>query len=138
MTLAQAVGKRTQELLFSNNMTQYRLTKITCLNEKTLSDLIKGKTTDVKFSTIYLISNAFEISLVEFFNSPLFKEENIEIWDKLWKNKKRGACLFFFYNLSLNCFFFVYWFFEMLCSSSSTSFFCLASSVLGISTIIFA
>lgn len=77
MKLAEAVGKRTKELLFEKNMTQYRLTKITCLNEKTLSDLLKGKTCDVKFSTIYLIANALEISLIEFFNSPLFNEENI-------------------------------------------------------------
>ena len=77
MKLAEAVGKRTKELLFEKNMTQYRLTKITCLNEKTVSDLLKGKTTDVKFSTIYLISNALNISLIEFFDSPLFNEENI-------------------------------------------------------------
>lgn len=79
MNLAQAVEKRTQELLFSKNISQYRLTKITCLNEKTLSDLIKGKTSDVKFSTIYLIADAFEISLSEFFNSPIFDKQNIEI-----------------------------------------------------------
>lgn len=79
MKLAQAVGKRTQELLFEKKMTQYRLGKITCLNEKTLSDLIKGRTTDVNFSTIYLIINALEITLLEFFDSPIFSKENIEI-----------------------------------------------------------
>lgn len=79
MNLAQAVGKRTQQLLFQKNMTQYRLVKITCLNEKTISDLIKGKTNDVKLSTIYLIVNAFKMSLSEFFNSSLFEDVNIEI-----------------------------------------------------------
>ena len=79
MKLAEAVGKRTKELLFKKNMTQYRLTKITCLNEKTVSDLLKGKTTDVKFSTIYLITDALNIKLTEFLNSPLFDKENIEI-----------------------------------------------------------
>lgn len=79
MNLAQAVAKRTQELLFQKNMTQYRLVKITCLNEKTISDLIKGKTTDVKLSTIYLIVSAFNLSLSEFFNSSLFEDVNIEI-----------------------------------------------------------
>ena len=79
MKLAQAVGKRTQELLFEKKMTQYRLEKITCLNEKTLSDLIKGRTTDVNFSTIYLIINALDITLLEFFDSPIFSKENIEI-----------------------------------------------------------
>ena len=79
MKLAEAVGKRTKELLFEKNMTQYRLTKITCLNEKTVSDLLKVKTTDVKFSTIYLIVNAFNISLIDFFNSTLFDQDNIEL-----------------------------------------------------------
>ena len=79
MKLAEAVGKRTKELLFEKNITQYRLTKLTCLNEKTISDLLKGRTTDVKFSTIYLIANALNISLIEFFNSPFFNEDNIEI-----------------------------------------------------------
>lgn len=79
MKLAEAVGKRTKELLFEKNITQYRLTKVTCLNEKTVSDLLKGKTTDVKFSTIYLIVNAFNISLIDFFKSTLFDQDNIEL-----------------------------------------------------------
>lgn len=79
MELVKAVGIRTQELLFNKKMTQYRLVKITCLNEKTISDLIKGKTSDVKLSTIYLIINAFNMSLTEFFDSELFNEINIEI-----------------------------------------------------------
>ncbi len=79
MKLAEAVGKRTKELLFEKQMTQYRLVKITCLNEKTVSDLIHGKTTDVKFSTIFLIADALNISIKEFMNSPLFDRTNIEI-----------------------------------------------------------
>ena len=79
MKLSEAVGKRTKELLFEKNITQYRLTKITCLNEKTISDLLKGKTSDVKFSTLYLIVEAFNMTLTEFFNSPLFSNENIDI-----------------------------------------------------------
>lgn len=79
MKLAEAVGKRTKELLFEKNITQYRLTKITCLNEKTISDLLKGRTTDVKFSTIYLIVEAFNMSILEFFDSSLFNKENIEV-----------------------------------------------------------
>ena len=79
MNLAQAVGKRTQELLFKKNMTQYRLTKLTCLNPKTMSDLINGRTTDIKLSTVFLIVNALEMSLTEFFNSKLFENFNIMI-----------------------------------------------------------
>ena len=79
MKLAQAVGKRVQELLFEKNVTQYRLSKLTCLNDKTISDLIKGKTNDVNFSTIYLICVALDISLEEFCNTTLLDKANIEI-----------------------------------------------------------
>ena len=79
MKLAQAVGIRTKELLFQKKITQYRLVKTTCLNEKTISDIINGRTSDIKFSTIYLISSALHITIQDFLNSPLFNEDNIEI-----------------------------------------------------------
>lgn len=79
MKLAEAVGKRTKELLFEKKITQYRLVKITCLNEKTVSDIIKGKTNDIKFSTIYLIASAFNMSLQEFLDSPLFDMGNLVV-----------------------------------------------------------
>lgn len=79
MKLAEAVGKRTKELLFERKITQYRLVKITCLNEKTVSDIIKGKTNDIKFSTIYLIASAFNMSLQEFLDSPLFDMNNLVV-----------------------------------------------------------
>ena len=79
MKLAEAFGKRTRELLFQKNITQYRLTKTTCLNEKTISDLIQGKTSDVKFSTVCLIAFALNMSIIEFLNSPLFDKNNIDL-----------------------------------------------------------
>ena len=79
MKLAQAVGIRTKELLFQKKITQYRLVKFTCLNEKTISDIIHGRTSDIKFSTIYLISEALNITIQEFFDSKLFSMDNLEI-----------------------------------------------------------
>lgn len=79
MNLAIATGKRTKELLFQKSMSQYRLQKITCLNEKTITDLIKGRTSDVKLSTVYVIASAFGMTLSEFTASPIFNSENIEI-----------------------------------------------------------
>lgn len=78
MNLGVATGKRIKELLFSTKMTQYKLQKITCLNEKTLRDLINGKSKDVKLSTIFLIANAFDMTISEFTASPLFNSDNIE------------------------------------------------------------
>ena len=79
MKLANAVGKRIKELLFKNNITQYKLAKTSCLNFKTLSSLINSKTTDIKLSTVYLCTQVLNISLEEFFASELFNPDNIEI-----------------------------------------------------------
>ena len=79
MNLAQAVGKRIRQLIESKNITQYRLAKITCLSQNGLSNLLNGKTKDVKFSTIYLTCQFLNVSLEEFVSSPLFTPENIEI-----------------------------------------------------------
>ena len=79
MKLSIAIGKRIQELLFSKNITQYRLAKLTCLSQNCISNIIRGKNSDINFSTIYLIAQALNISLVEFLNSRLFDSDNIEI-----------------------------------------------------------
>lgn len=79
MRLLEAVGLRTKELLVEKKMSQYRLIKIAKFNEKTIPEIIKGKTTDIKITSVYRIASALGVSLEEFFNSPLFKESNIEI-----------------------------------------------------------
>ena len=78
MTLGIAVGKRIKELLLLHNKTQYRLAKESCLNEKTISDLVKGKSKDVKLSTIYLIAESFNMTPLEFLQSELLDSKNIE------------------------------------------------------------
>lgn len=79
MRLLEAVGLRTKELLTEKNMSQYKLIKIAKFNEKTIPEIIKGKTTDTKISSIYRIATAIGVSLTEFFDSPLFDKSNIEL-----------------------------------------------------------
>ncbi|MBQ8615786.1 MAG: helix-turn-helix transcriptional regulator [Clostridia bacterium] len=79
MTLAQAVAKRTSELLKEHNMSQYRLIKETCLDKTTIQSIMKGKTKDVKLSTIFLIADAFNITISEFVNVDYFEKINIEL-----------------------------------------------------------
>lgn len=79
MTLAEIVGKRTRQLLVENKMSQYRLVKLSCLNEKTISDIVKGRTRDIKLSTVYAICNAFDMSIADFFNATMFKDVNIDL-----------------------------------------------------------
>ena len=77
MNLAQATAQRTKELLFKNNMTQYRLIKESCL-DKTTQSLFKNKTKDIKLSTIFAIASVFNMSLSEFFNVAYFDNNEID------------------------------------------------------------
>ena len=79
MNLAEAVAKRTRELLFEKNKTQYRLIKETCLDKTTIQTILKGKSKDMRLSTVFLIAQSFGMSLSEFLNSPYFEYENIDI-----------------------------------------------------------
>ena len=79
INIGKLVGKRIQELLFKNGMTVYRLSKITCLRERTISNLIYGRSNDVKMSTLYLISNAFNMDILEFLSPEAFRNKNVDI-----------------------------------------------------------
>lgn len=79
MTLAEAVSKRTKQLLFKNNKSQYRLIKDTCLSKTTLQSINQGKTRDINLSTVRAISDFFNMSLKEFFDDEIFNTENLDI-----------------------------------------------------------
>ena len=42
--------------------------------------MFKGKTKDVRLSTIRLVAEAFGMSISEFFDDELFNYENIDFW----------------------------------------------------------
>ena len=79
MKLSEAVAKRMKELLFQNKVSQYKLVQETGLNRTTIQSLIKGRTPDVKLSTVLLIANFFNMSLSEFLNDNIFEYQNIDV-----------------------------------------------------------
>ena len=79
MNLAEAVAKRTKELLVAKNMSQYRLIKTTCLERTSIQMILKNKTKDIKLSTVFLIADAFGMTLSEFLFADYFTSEFIEI-----------------------------------------------------------
>ena len=79
MTFAEAVAKRTKELLIEKKMTMYRLIKITCLDKTTIQGIMKAKNKDLKLSTLFLIADAFGMTISEFTDKPYFTREFIEI-----------------------------------------------------------
>ena len=79
MELGKLVGKRIQELLFYNDLSVYRLSKMTKLSEQTISNLIKGFTKDVRLSTIYIICKALNVDILEFLSPNYFRNDKVLI-----------------------------------------------------------
>lgn len=77
MKLNEAVSKRISELCNERGMTQYALYKKSGVPQSTLSTIINCKFSGMKMRIIYEICEGLEISLKEFFDSPLFERENI-------------------------------------------------------------
>ena len=77
MKLNEAVSKRIKELCKERNMTQYSLSQKSGVPQSTLSTIINCTFPSMKVRIIYEICEGFEISLTDFFNSPLFDRENV-------------------------------------------------------------
>ncbi|MDE6757840.1 MAG: helix-turn-helix transcriptional regulator [Clostridia bacterium] len=76
MRLVDAVYKRIADLAKERNLTINALANLSGVPRPTIATMTKSTT--VKLSTIYGICDGLNITLQEFFNSPLFLNENIE------------------------------------------------------------
>lgn len=74
----QAVSMRINELLKEREMTQYQLFSKSGVPKSTLSNLMHCSYDSVKLRIIHEICQGFEISISEFFQSPLFDEVNLD------------------------------------------------------------
>ena len=77
MKLADAIILRIEQLCIEKNMTKYDLFKSSGVPQTTLTSIKKKRSGSVKTITLYWICEGFDISLQEFFASPLFNRENI-------------------------------------------------------------
>lgn len=78
MKLNEAVSLRIQELLVQQEMTQYQLFTRSGVPKSTISNLIHCSYDSVKLRIIHELCQGFEISIAEFFQSPLFEEVNLD------------------------------------------------------------
>ena len=78
MHLNEAVSMRVSELLAQRGMTQYQLFTKSGVPKTTLNNLIHCSYDSVKLRIIHEICQGFEISIAEFFQSPLLDEINLE------------------------------------------------------------
>jgi len=76
--LNEAISKRLTELLEIYNMTQYQLYIKSGVPKSTIGNLVNCTYDSVKLRVIHEICQGFGIDITEFFNSPLFIEDNLE------------------------------------------------------------
>lgn len=78
MQLNEAVSKRLSELLAQRNMTNYQLYMKSGVPKSTIGNIINCTYDSMKLRVIHEICQGLDISMTEFFQSPLFDENNLE------------------------------------------------------------
>ena len=78
MQLNEAVSKRLTELLQKNHLTPYQLYVKSGVPKSTIGNILNCAYPSVKLRIIHELCQGFGISITEFFQSPLFLEDNLE------------------------------------------------------------
>ena len=77
MKLNEALSKRLQELLQQRGMTQYQLYIKGGVPKSTIGNVIHCTYDSIKLRIIHEMCQGLGIGINEFFDSPLFDEENL-------------------------------------------------------------
>ena len=78
MQLNEAVSERLAELLKEHGMTQYQLYMKSGVPKSTIGNVINCSYDSVKLQIIHEICQGMNVSITDFFASPLFDESNLE------------------------------------------------------------
>ena len=78
MKLNEAISRRLSELLTEKQMTQYQLFMKSGVPKSTIGNVINCSYDSVKLRIIHEMCQGLEIDIPEFFNSPLFAENNLD------------------------------------------------------------
>ena len=79
MTVNKAVAMRISQLLIEKNITQYRLAENSGISHSRLGCIMKEKNKTVTLSTVMLIAQGFNMSVIDFLDSPFFDIDILDI-----------------------------------------------------------
>ena len=79
MTVNKAVAMRISQLLIEKNMAQYRLAENSGISHSRLGCIMKEKNKTVTLSTVMLIAQGFNMSVIDFLDSPFFDINILDI-----------------------------------------------------------
>lgn len=76
--LNEAISKRLRELLAQRDMTPYQLFIKSGVPKSTIGNVLNCAYDSVKLRIVHELCQGLEIGISEFFQSPLFDENNLE------------------------------------------------------------
>jgi transcriptional regulator with XRE-family HTH domain len=79
MKLSEAVAHRVKEILRDRNISQAQLERLSTIHHGTMNDLLQGVYKTVNLKTVYLIIKAFSMKVHEFFDHPIFDDDDMEV-----------------------------------------------------------
>lgn len=80
MTTSECVSLRIREVLNKKQMTIYKLEQISCISHSTMKALLNNVNNSCNLKTLFLIIQSLEMTVLDFFNSPLFEDlDNIHL-----------------------------------------------------------
>jgi len=79
MDIGTAVKLRILELCESRNLTVNKLGTISGVTQSTINNIVSGRNNSTTVSTIKKLCDGLEISIIEFFNAPIFEKIEQEI-----------------------------------------------------------
>ena len=79
MNICKAVGLRIGKLLAEKNMTLYRLEQNSGILHGTMMCIINERNKNITLKTVMQVAHGFNMTLIEFLDDELFKEDKIDI-----------------------------------------------------------
>lgn len=81
MKLSTAVAMRISNILREKNMSQYRLERNIAMPHNTMKSLMGERNRSVNLRTVMQIIRGLGMTTAEFFDDPLFENEELELYD---------------------------------------------------------
>lgn len=81
MKISEAVALRIGKILNERNLTQYRLEKDIAMPHNTMKTLMGRRNKSVNLRTIMQIAKGLNMTVAEFFNDPIFEDENLDLYE---------------------------------------------------------
>ena len=79
MNIQKAVAIRLSNLMIKHNITQYEVAKRMNTDKNTIKHILNEEYKSIKFDTVIKISQAFNMTLIEFLDDKVFDYENLDI-----------------------------------------------------------